>query len=579
MTLPGLIRANNLSDVTDKEKAWDNIGDNYSIGPIEVPNAVFDFNFVENENLIDQISGQQLGQFSRNGPGTYVNSQGFITTAVANEPRFEYDPITLTRTGLLLEGSATNLLPNHIIPAYAGSKFTSSIDTTTQTPKGDLSGVRLLIRNSNSTPGPESLVATIFLTEGVQYTFSAFYKVSSGNPLGGDPSFLCQASDPFEQDLVPLSASTIISLPNGWKRAFATLTAPSSRNFSCGIQYSSAQSITTGASIAYWGMQIEQSPFPSSYIATSGSTVTRAADVFTISGNSFNNFYNATQGTFYAEYYKLATLLPLVSLGTSDRWIQLDGNPLGFPRTTWSGAFYFWNGVAAQPQTSRQRFALSYRAGLRVAVDGTVSTVSPAPPDNFLLTASGIAFQGALSRVAYWPQELSPLLLDGMTTLSANDLGEIQSSFTYPGLLKGKDIAALVDVKNTSVKDFVFIKRLTSKVQPRLDAASSSALTITTLNDNSLLKNAATSSGNYFFSSGLTLSGVSTRINGTNAGSIATSPFSGSTATVPLLLSELRPQTNWRITEPMISGTIASPQLAIPFETDDLVLFIKAGQS
>ena len=81
------------------------------------------------------------------------------------------------------------------------------------------------------------------------------------------------------------------------------------------------------------------------------------------------------------------------------------------------------------------------------------------------------------------------------------------------------------------------------------------------------------------FASGLTLSGVTVRINGTDALSIATSPFSGSTATAPLLFGELRPQANWRFTEPMTPGTIASPELAIPFETNNFVLFIKAGQN
>jgi hypothetical protein len=92
-------------------------------------------------------------------------------------------------------------------------------------------------------------------------------------------------------------------------------------------------------------------------------------------------------------------------------------------------------------------------------------------------------------------------------------------------------------------------------------------------------KASPTTIGNYFFSSGLTLSGVSTRINGTPALSIATSPFSGSTATSSIVLRELQPQTNWRITEPMVSGAIASPELAIPFETNDFVLFMKAGQN
>jgi hypothetical protein len=85
--------------------------------------------------------------------------------------------------------------------------------------------------------------------------------------------------------------------------------------------------------------------------------------------------------------------------------------------------------------------------------------------------------------------------------------------------------------------------------------------------------------GNYLFSSGLTLSGATVQINGTNALSIATSPFSSSTATVPLLFAGLRPQTNWRISEAMASGVVASPESAIPIATGDFLLFMKAGQS
>ena len=40
---------------------------------------------------------------------TYINSSGYVTAAVANEARFEYDPTTLAAKGLLIEGSAINL--------------------------------------------------------------------------------------------------------------------------------------------------------------------------------------------------------------------------------------------------------------------------------------------------------------------------------------------------------------------------------------------------------------------------------------------------------------------------------------
>jgi hypothetical protein len=145
--------------------------------------------------------------------------------------------------------------------------------------------------------------------------------------------------------------------------------------------------------------------------------------------------------------------------------------------------------------------------------------------------------------------------------------------------VKGKDIFALNGVSRTSTRDFVFIKGLSSPAQPRLTTAAQQVASGTVFQSAAMLKVSPTTSGNYLFSSGLTLSGVSTRINSTPALSIATSPFSGSTATVSILLRELQPQANWRITEPMPSGTLASPEFAIPFETSDFVLFMKAGQN
>lgn len=146
-------------------------------------------------------------------------------------------------------------------------------------------------------------------------------------------------------------------------------------------------------------------------------------------------------------------------------------------------------------------------------------------------------------------------------------------------LITGGDILALNGVRNASTRDFAFIKGLSAPAQPRITATAQQIALAGALRSAAMLRASPTTSGNYLFSSGVTLSGVSTRINNTTALSIATSPFSGSTATASILLRELQPQTNWRITEPMPSGTITSPEFAIPFETSNFVLFMKTGQS
>ncbi len=45
-------------------------------------------------------------------PATYINSSGVITAATNNQPRFDYDPVTLVCKGLLIEESRTNALLN-----------------------------------------------------------------------------------------------------------------------------------------------------------------------------------------------------------------------------------------------------------------------------------------------------------------------------------------------------------------------------------------------------------------------------------------------------------------------------------
>lgn len=45
-------------------------------------------------------------------PATYIDSSGVITAAMNNQPRFDYDPVTLVCKGLLIEESRTNSLLN-----------------------------------------------------------------------------------------------------------------------------------------------------------------------------------------------------------------------------------------------------------------------------------------------------------------------------------------------------------------------------------------------------------------------------------------------------------------------------------
>jgi len=104
------------------------------------------------------------------------------------------------------------------------------------------------------------------------------------------------------------TSSNITTLNDGWYRI--ELLADGSNYVTSGsvpfiIQLSDSSTLSyqgDGTSGVYiWGAQLEEGSVATSYIPTSGSTVTRAADDLVISGSDFTDFYNSSEGTFYVE--------------------------------------------------------------------------------------------------------------------------------------------------------------------------------------------------------------------------------------------------------------------------------------
>ena len=144
--------------------------------------------------------------------------------------------------------------------------------------------------------------------------------------------------------------------------------------------------------------------------------------------------------------------------------------------------------------------------------------------------------------------------------------------------IEGDDILELTGARIASVADFVRIKNLTTSAQPRLATAAASAGSGTVLRDSALLKASPSSEGDFFITRGV-LDGQSLRVNGLSIASISGSPFSGDTASCPLSISSFAAPTNLRLSNAMTSGTLAFPEKAIPIETNDFILYAKAGQS
>jgi hypothetical protein len=572
MALAGLLAANNLNDVTNIERTWDNIGSNIS-ATVFVPSPTLDLNFAANKSLVDSISGNNLITFDRASTGTFVGSDGLVQTAASGVPRFDHNPATGESLGLLVEEARTNLLVHsQTSTGWGGTTMLNSAGTA---PDGTNTAMLATDNSGNrSTLGAGTFTYSFFVKQGTSSTVRLIWAGYGGT----DWTFTFST-----QSLVVSGAwsnASVVRYPNSWYRISATT---SSRDSYYYLLYADSASSTFNL----WGCQGEAGSFPTSYIPTTSSTVTRAADIASVTGTNFSNWFNAAQGSFVSDS---------IWNGTS-----LYGNPFIWAvdntNITQRYAFYSPSNTtrilytsssagttqAAAPSNSSSKVAFNYSANQQTTfrggfVGGSTTNIYPTglnrftfSPNQFASSASPGSIHHA--RLTYYPVSLSDVTLKALTTYG------VVSSFLYSFSIKGRDILALKQVNKASTRDFILIKGLSSKVQPRITTSSQYTSSGVALRNVAMLRNAPTTSGNYFFSSGLTLSGATCQINGTPACSIATSPFSSSTAIVPLLFAGLRPQANWLITEPMASGTISSPESAIPIEANDFLLFMKAGQS
>jgi len=166
--------------------------------------------------------------------------------------------------------------------------------------------------------------------------------------------------------------------------------------------------------------------------------------------------------------------------------------------------------------------------------------------------------------------------------LAWDNIGE-SISYTINGItasgvvIKGADILALNGISRVSARDVLLLHGLTSNAQIRLSTISNQIASGIVLQDNALLKASPISVGNYVLSGGLVFSSV--RINSITAQSLSTSPFASGVATTSIYLDKVIIASGFKIQNTTVSGSVASPELAIPVEDNGYIYYIKAGQS
>jgi hypothetical protein len=396
---------------------------------------------------LDFTSGNQTLDpritFTRSTTATFTGSDGLIQSAAINEPRFDYNPTTLASLGLLIEEQRVNLWTySEQFDNAAWTKTNSSITANTViAPDGALTGDK--ITSNISQLG--FVVQSLSQTTGTAYTVSVYAKAGEYNfcqlrITGTVVATITRAYFNLANGTttgVANCTASITPVGNGWYRCSITYTTVATATASPRIygQVDASDTVGNGTSgIFIWGAQLEAGAFATSYIPTVASQVTRAADFASITGTNFSDWYNATEGTLFADYAWVGLksvagqrILIVDDGTTANYWGMLatSGNTMqnpvvvssiteatnGTPSTTYVAGIYYKQAVA---------LAINNTVG---AINGTAGTTdtNAAVPTGIIALRLSASSAGSTSniryrQIVYYPRRLANAELQGITS-------------------------------------------------------------------------------------------------------------------------------------------------------------------
>jgi hypothetical protein len=377
---------------------------------------------------------------------TRVNSSGYIEGVNANLPRFDFSPTSVgSCLGLLIEEARTNIILQSADLATTWTVLTAAVQADQTTAPDNTLSADKIVPDSAAALGASGLTQTVTAAAGT-YTFSCFAKIGEFNRV----RLLVR-----DNAVAGNNASVTVSLVDGAittaAAAAGTFTGASAtvRPWALGFYRITLTMTTTGAislrarilvddsvatvgdgvkGIYAWGAQLEAGAFATSYIPTTTTSLTRNADVVSMTGTNFSDWFNASEGTFSIR----ADLLDAGSLaknpfgqvyGTATTTLFMGKRVAGgsaidfqfFVRDTTTQAFItplsallasntFYTGVSAYKTNS-------FQAACN-AIAGTPDTSGTVPTGLtvFNIGSSGTEtayLNGHVSQVSYWPQRIT----------------------------------------------------------------------------------------------------------------------------------------------------------------------------
>ena len=334
--------------------------------------------------------------FTRATTATRVNRDGLIEEVQSGVPRIDFSG----DGSLLLEPQRTNVVPYS--EDFSNSGWTKNNTTVTSgftSPDGTNNAYKMTDDATDSKHGVYDL--DVLSQDGNIYTRSVFVKKGTARyvvlsarhlPTSSGTSWIYD----FDSNNWTLTGSSGVGqsievLSNGWIRLSISHISNSNFNndFSIGISSGATINDTTysgsGDTLYIYGAQVEQGSYSTSLIKTSGSAVTRLADVCNNGGNE--QVINSTEGVLYFEGSALADDFVdkriYLSDGTMNNYVSIGysrfaGNIIA--EMISGGVLQTLNwGATGVNKTNNNKFALSWGNGvMKFYVNGTQTNTESA---------------------------------------------------------------------------------------------------------------------------------------------------------------------------------------------------------
>jgi hypothetical protein len=391
---------------------------------------------------------------TRASSATRVNKDGLIESVASGVPRLDYpliDGVVQSCPALLLEPSRTNLVTySQEFDGY--TKYSVTVeDNFSISPDGSQNAAKLTDTDSYDTIRTDATVVS-----GSTYTISIFAKNPSSGKFalraysasGNDTRRLFNLSNLTvsgaggDNTGLVANSDNIQDYGNGWYRCSFSY-VPTSTSLELNI-YPDEPTNTDSNSVEVYGFQCELGSYPTSYIPTSGSAVTRSFDDCAGAGTTAE--FNDSEGVLFAE------IQGLNDTDTSNRYISLsDGTPTNALMIQYrnNGELRLYNGGFSTPEmiyrdanahaTENIKVAIKYgttTGSYKVYINGFSETIEGAFVATAMSGLDELKFEYALGGNNFYGNTKQIMTFN--EALTDSELEQVTSWTSFSEMAKGQ---------------------------------------------------------------------------------------------------------------------------------------------